>query len=76
MMFVFMPLMALVMLALYHSPPRFYVEHLVFFLHLQSDLFLLMILQMLLLALSEAVPALTRRNHGPECTGDLSVTPD
>jgi hypothetical protein len=58
MMFVFLPLMALVMLALYHSPPRFYVEHLVFFLHLQSDLFLLMIVQMLLLALTDALPAL------------------
>lgn len=57
MMFVFLPLMALVMLALYHSPPRFYVEHLVFFLHLQSDLFLLMIVKMLLLALTRAVPA-------------------
>ena len=58
MMFVFLPLMALVMLALYHSPPRFYVEHLVFFLHLQSDLFLVMIVQMLLRALTDAVPAL------------------
>jgi hypothetical protein len=58
MMFVFLPLMAMVMLALYHSPPRYYVEHLVFFLHLQSALFLVMILQMVLSQLAGAVPAL------------------
>jgi len=50
MMFVFLPLMALVMLALYHNPVRYYVEHLVFLLHLQSNLFLAMILEMLLTA--------------------------
>jgi Protein of unknown function (DUF3667) len=58
MMFVFLPLMALVMLALYHSPPRHYVEHLVFFLHLQSNLFLVMILAMLLGAAAAAWPVL------------------
>lgn len=57
MMFVFLPLMALVMLALYHTPQRFYVEHLVFFLHLQSDLFLVLILRLLLLDLATALPA-------------------
>jgi hypothetical protein len=58
MMFVFLPLMALVMLALYHSPPRFYVEHLVFLLHLQSNLFLAMIVGMLITAAAEAWPLL------------------
>jgi hypothetical protein len=57
-MFVFLPLMALVMRALYHSPPRYYVEHLVFFLHLQSNLFLAMMLEMLLGAAANAWPAL------------------
>jgi hypothetical protein len=58
MMFVFLPLMALVMLALYHFPPRYYVEHLVFLLHLQSNLFLAMILGMLITAAAEAWPLL------------------
>jgi hypothetical protein len=56
MMFVFLPLMALVMLALYHSPPRYYVEHLVFLLHLQSNLFLAMILGMLITAAANVWP--------------------
>jgi hypothetical protein len=58
MMFVFLPLMAVFMLPLYRSPPRYYVEHLVFFLHLQSALFLAMILEMLLAAAAEALPRL------------------
>jgi hypothetical protein len=58
MMFVFLPLMALVMVALYHSPPRHYVEHLVFFLHLQSNLFLVMILAMVLDAAAGTWPVL------------------
>jgi len=58
MMFLFLPVMALMMLALYHSPARYYVEHLVFFLHLQSDLFLVMIVQMLIDRAAIAVPAL------------------
>lgn len=58
-MFLCLPLMAWFMLALYHSPARYYVEHLVFFLHLQSALFLAMILQMLLTAAADAAPLLT-----------------
>ncbi len=58
MMFVFLPLMALVMLALYRNPPRYFIEHLVFFLHLQSNLFLAMILEMLLSAAADAWRAL------------------
>jgi hypothetical protein len=40
MMFVFLPLMAAVMVPLYWRPKRYYVEHLVFFLHNHSALFL------------------------------------
>ncbi len=47
MMFVFLPLMALLMLLLYWRPRRYYVEHLVYFLHTHSALFLAFILQML-----------------------------
>jgi hypothetical protein len=59
MMFVFLPLMALIMRPLYHSPARFYVEHLVFFLHLQSALFVAMILKMLLSAAADRLPFLS-----------------
>jgi hypothetical protein len=40
MMFVFLPLMAAMMVPLYWRPKRYYVEHLVFFLHNHSALFL------------------------------------
>jgi hypothetical protein len=39
MMFVFLPLMAAVMLLLYWRPRRYYVEHLVFYLHVHAALF-------------------------------------
>lgn len=52
MMFVFLPLMALIMVPLYLRPRRFYVEHLVFFLHTQAALFLVMALDLLLHALA------------------------
>jgi hypothetical protein len=58
MMWVFLPLMAVVMLLLYHSPARYYVEHLVFLLHLQSNLFLAMIVELLLTAAADAWPRL------------------
>jgi hypothetical protein len=45
MMFVFVPLMALVMLLLYWRPRRYYVEHLVFFLHNHAAVFLLLLIQ-------------------------------
>ena len=48
MMFVFLPLMAGVMMLLYWSPRRHYVEHLVFFLHTHSALFLALIFVSLL----------------------------
>ena len=44
MMFVFLPLIALVMLLLYWFPRRYYVEHLVFVLHSHAALFLAMVL--------------------------------
>jgi hypothetical protein len=45
MMFVFVPLMALLMLLLYWRPRRYYVEHLVFFLHNHAAIFLLLLIQ-------------------------------
>jgi hypothetical protein len=48
MMFLFVPMMALVMLILYWRPRRFYVEHLVFFLHIHAAVFLLLLIQALL----------------------------
>jgi hypothetical protein len=53
MMFVFVPLMALVMLLLYWRPRRFYVEHLVFFLHNHAAMFLILIIEALLGAIAK-----------------------
>jgi hypothetical protein len=47
MMFVFVPMMALVMLILYWRPRRYYVEHLVFFIHIHAAVFLLLVIQTL-----------------------------
>ena len=58
MMFVFLPLMALVMSSLYWFPRRYYVEHLVFFLHNHAALYLAMSLEILVGALATLVPAL------------------
>jgi Protein of unknown function (DUF3667) len=44
MMFVFLPLIAFLMLLLYWFPRRYYVEHLVFVLHNHAALFLAMVL--------------------------------
>jgi hypothetical protein len=55
MMFIFLPLIALVMLLLYWRPRRYYVEHLVFYLHTHAAMFLLLLL---LRPLSWAVTAL------------------
>jgi hypothetical protein len=48
MMFLFVPMMALVMSILYWRPRRYYVEHLVFFLHAHAAVFLLLLIQALL----------------------------
>jgi hypothetical protein len=58
MMFVFLPLMALVMSLLYWFPRRYYVEHLVFFLHNHAALYLAMSLEILVGVLATLVPAL------------------
>ena len=55
--FVFLPLMALVMTLLYWFPRRYYVEHLVFFLHNHAALYLAMSLEILLRALAEGAHA-------------------
>ncbi len=48
MIFLLVPVMALVMLLLYWWPRRYYVEHLVFFLHNHAAIFLLLLIQALL----------------------------
>jgi len=58
MMFIFLPLMALVMVPLYLAPRRYYVEHLVFFLHAHAALFLVMIGDTLLGILAYRLPHL------------------
>jgi hypothetical protein len=59
MMFVFLPLMALIMVPLYRTPRRYYVEHLVFFLHAHAALFLVMIGDMLLGMAARSLPYLS-----------------
>jgi Protein of unknown function (DUF3667) len=58
MMFVFLPLMALIMLPLYLAPRHYYVEHLVFFLHAHAALFLLLIGDLLLGIAAHRLPHL------------------
>jgi hypothetical protein len=59
MMFLFLPLMALTMLPLYRSPRHYYVEHVVFFLHIQAALFLVMIGDTLLSLAARWLPRLS-----------------
>lgn len=59
MMFVFLPLMAAVMLGLYWRPRRFYVEHLIYLLQNHSALFLLFSLIALVDWIADGVPALS-----------------
>ncbi|HXQ64084.1 MAG TPA: DUF3667 domain-containing protein [Steroidobacteraceae bacterium] len=59
-MFLFLPLMALLMLLLYWRPRRYYVEHLVFFLHTHAALFLVLLAQLTLSGLTAWLPALAR----------------
>ena len=62
---VLLPLMALVLKALYPLSKRYYVEHLLFFVHFHAFFFLILTLQILLLRISailaipEAVPIVT-----------------
>ena len=60
MMFVFLPLMALVMLLLYWWPRHFYVEHLVFFLHTHAAVFLLLLAELVLSRLGGVLTLLGR----------------
>jgi len=57
-MFFFLPLLAAAMLLLYWRPRRLYVEHLVFFLHNHSAVFLMGVLEMLLQLAARNWPAL------------------
>jgi hypothetical protein len=55
-MFLFLPLLALMMKVLYVKPPRYYVEHLLFFLHSHSFLFVILgAISLLTLITSSAV---------------------
>ena len=62
---VLLPLMALVLKALYPLSKRYYVEHLLFFVHFHAFFFLILTLQILLMRIStmlpipEAIPMLT-----------------
>jgi hypothetical protein len=58
MMFVFLPLIALVMLLMYWRPRHYYVEHLVFFLHNHAAMFLLLLLLQPLYWVVAALPPL------------------
>jgi hypothetical protein len=58
MMFIFLPLLAVVMLLMYWRPRRYYVEHLVFFLHTHAAMFLILLLLPPLLWAVGTVPAL------------------
>lgn len=60
MMFVFLPLMAAVMSLMYWFPRRYYVEHLVFFLHNHAALYLALAIPRLFLVLGLLVPVFTR----------------
>jgi hypothetical protein len=48
MLFVFVPMIALAMLILYWRPRHYYVEHLVFFLHIHAAVFLILLLEALI----------------------------
>lgn len=58
MMFVFLPLMAAVMLLLYWRPRRYYVEHLVFYLHVHAALFLALTVLVIVGFAANSVPPL------------------
>jgi hypothetical protein len=58
MMFLFLPLVALVMRMMYWWPRRLYVEHLVFFVHTHAALFLALIIALLVGTLGRHIPGL------------------
>ena len=59
MMFIFVPLMAFIMLLLYLRSRRFYVEHLIFFLHAHAALYVAIIASLLIAIAARYVPKLT-----------------
>lgn len=58
-MFLFLPLLALVMKPLYLEPPRYYVEHLLFFLHNHAFLFVALGLDSVLKLITSSSAVLT-----------------
>jgi Protein of unknown function (DUF3667) len=69
MMFLFLPLMALVMVPLYRGTHHYYVEHLVFFLHTHAALFLVIMGDMLLGLLAHWLPSFS----GVASLGDIAA---
>jgi Protein of unknown function (DUF3667) len=69
MMFIFLPLMALIMVPLYRTPRHYYVEHLVFFLHTHAALFLVLIGDLLLGIAAHWLPPL----GGVASVGDFAA---
>jgi len=63
---VLLPLMAFVLKALYPLSRRYYVEHLLFFVHFHAFLFLILVLQILLARLNSLLPI-------PEAIGTLVI---
>ena len=57
-MFVFLPLLAAIMMLMYWRPRHYYVEHLLLFLHNHALVFLVATLALLLSGFTERVPAL------------------
>jgi Protein of unknown function (DUF3667) len=69
MMFLFLPLMALVMMPLYRGTHHYYVEHLVFFLHTHAAMFLVIMGDMLLGLLAHWLPSFS----GVASLGDIAA---
>ena len=63
---VLLPLMAFVLKALYPLSRRYYVEHLLFFVHFHAFFFLILVLQILLSRLTTLLPV-------PEAIGTLVI---
>ena len=71
---VLLPFMAIALKALYPLSRRYYVEHLLFFIHLHAFVFLILTLQILLRRLAEAAACTRVRDH--DAGGrDISVYP-
>jgi hypothetical protein len=62
MLFVFLPVIALAMKVLYFGSHRYYVEHLLFFVHIHSFIFVVLTLTLITSALKTAFPPLGLMN--------------